>query len=100
MQRSDVDAFSDTIAQSWSLNQQLDVGTNPPQVQELIERISPYLSSFKLAGAGGGGFIYMIAKDVDQAQQLRRELENNAPNPMARFVGMSLSNTGLRITKS
>lgn len=100
VQRSDVEAFSRTIARSWALNKELDVGTNPPEIQELIERIEPYLSSFKLAGAGGGGFLYMIAKDVEQAQLLRRELENNPPNPLARFVKMSLSSTGLRVTRS
>ena len=100
VQRSDVSAFSQSIARSWELNQQLDVGTNPPVVQELMNRISPYLSSFKLSGAGGGGFLYMIAKDVEQAQLLRRELENNPPNALARFVRMSLSPTGLRVTKS
>lgn len=100
VQRSDVSAFSQSITRSWELNQQLDVGTNPPVVQELINRITPYSSSFKLSGAGGGGFLYMIAKDVEQAQLLRRELDNNPPNALARFVGMSLSPTGLRVTMS
>ena len=100
VQRSDIEAFSQTIARSWELNQRLDVGTNPPSIQELIERVEPYLSSFKLSGAGGGGFLYMIAKDVKQAQLLRQDLENNPPNPLARFVEMSLSSTGMRITTS
>jgi galactokinase/mevalonate kinase-like predicted kinase len=99
VQRSDVDAFAQSIARSWELNQRLDVGTNPPEIQELMKRIEPYLSSFKLSGAGGGGFLYMIAKDAQQAQLLRRALENNPPNATARFVRMSLSTTGLRVTK-
>ena len=100
VQRSDVEGFSRTVARSWSLNKQLDVGTNPPVIQELIDRISPFLSSFKLAGAGGGGFLYMIAKDIEQAQMLRRELENEPPNALARFVRMSLSPEGLKVTTS
>ena len=100
VQRSDVAAFSQSIARSWALNQQLDVGTNPPAIAELIKRIEPYLSSFKLSGAGGGGFLYMIAKDPEQAQLLRRALNNDPPNALARFVSMSLSTTGLRVTKS
>ena len=100
VQRSDVAAFSQSIARSWELNQQLDVGTNPPAIQELIKRVEPYLSSCKLSGAGGGGFLYMIAKDTEQAQLLRRALNNNPPNALARFVSMSLSTTGLRVTKS
>ncbi|MFK8115318.1 MAG: bifunctional fucokinase/fucose-1-phosphate guanylyltransferase [Rubripirellula sp.] len=100
VQRSDVSSFTGTVAKSWELNQQLDVGTNPTEIHELIEHIQPHLSSCKLAGAGGGGFLYLIAKDVQHAQLLRRELENNPPNPLARFVDMSLSATGLRVTKS
>ena len=100
MQRADIDSFSESIARSWELNQLLDVGTNPPAITELLEKTQPHLSSCKLSGAGGGGFLYMIAKDVQHAQMLRRELENNPPNPRARFVDMSLSSTGLRVTKS
>ena len=100
VQRADIDSFSESIARSWELNQLLDVGTNPPAITELLEKTQPHLSSCKLSGAGGGGFLYMIAKDVQHAQMLRRELENNPPNPRARFVDMSLSSTGLRVTKS
>ena len=42
----------------------------------------------------------MIAKDAEQAQLLRLELDSNPPNPLARFVEMSLSSTGMRITTS
>ena len=100
VQRSDVPAFSQAIARSWELNQQLDEGTNPPEIEQLIQRVEPYLSSYKLSGAGGGGFLYMIAKDAEQAQLLRLELDSNPPNPLARFVEMSLSSTGMRITTS
>ncbi len=100
IQRSDVDGFTNTIAKSWSLNKELDSGTNPDEIRQLIDRIEPHLSAWKLAGAGGGGFLYMIAKDVQDAQLLRRELENNPTNSLARFVDMSLSPTGLRVTKS
>ena len=100
VQRSDIDSFTQTIAASWSLNQQLDVGTNPTEVRDLLDRIASHLSAWKLAGAGGGGFLYMVAKDAQHAQLVRHELENAPANPLARFVEMSLSATGLRVTKS
>jgi galactokinase/mevalonate kinase-like predicted kinase len=100
VQRSDVNSFAETVAKSWSLNQELDRGTNPEEIRQLIEQVESHLSAWKLAGAGGGGFLYMIAKDIQHAQLLRRELENNPPNPLARFVEMSLSSSGLRVTKS
>lgn len=100
VQRSDIEHYSKTVARSWELNQQLDNGTNPPEIVQLLESIQPHLSSCKLAGAGGGGFLYLIAKDMQSAQQVRRELENNPPNRLARFVEMSLSSAGMRVTTS
>jgi galactokinase/mevalonate kinase-like predicted kinase len=99
-QRLDLDAFAQTIARSWQWNQTLDSGTNPPQVASIIDRIESYVSAVKLTGAGGGGFIYMIAKDADQAKLLKNDLQSNPPNPRARFIDMSVSSTGLQVTRS
>ena len=78
----------------------MDEGTNPSKVGELVERVRPHLSALKLAGAGGGGFLFMLARDADSADRIRRELESDPPNSRARFVDMSISNTGLRVTRS
>ena len=99
-QRLDLDAFAQTIAHSWQYNQALDSGTNPPEVASIIDRIEPYVSAVKLAGAGGGGFMYLIAKDAEQARLLKKDLESNPPNPRARFIDMSVSSTGLQVTRS
>ena len=100
VQRFDMEAFAATVDRSWQLNQSLDSGTNPPEVQLILERIEPHLTAMKLAGAGGGGFVYLVAKDADHARQLRSELESNPPNEQARFVEMSVSPTGLQVTRS
>ena len=100
IQQFDTDAFSQSIARSWNLNERLNQDTNPIKVQTLLDRVTPYLSCFKLAGAGGGGFLYMVAKDAQKAKQLRRKLSNNPPNPLARFVDMSLSTRGLEVSTS
>ena len=54
----------------------------------------------KLLGAGGGGYLLMLAKDADAAGRIRRYLTENPPNTRARFVDFALSNTGLQITRS
>lgn len=59
-----------------------------------------YTLGLKLPGAGGGGFIYMVARDNEAALRIREELTKNAPNPRARFVEMTLSNTGLQVSRS
>lgn len=100
IQRCDVEAFGKTIARSWELNRNLDSGTNPPEVQKIIERIRPHATAFKLSGAGGGGFLYILAKDQEHAVSMRRSLEEDPPNDRARFVEMSISRTGLEVTRS
>ena len=100
VQRLDFEDFAASVDQSWQLNQALDSGTNPPEVASIIDGIKPHMTGLKLAGAGGGGFMYIIAKDAEHAQQLRQKLESDPPNERARFVEMSVSTTGLQVTRS
>jgi len=55
---------------------------------------------YKLPGAGGGGFMYMVAKDPDAALRLREELTQRPLTPTARFVELSFSHKGLQISRS
>jgi galactokinase/mevalonate kinase-like predicted kinase len=94
------DSFGEAIRRSWVLNQRLDSGTNTPAIQAILEPIQDYLLGAKLGGAGGGGFLFMAAKDAEAGRRIRQELGNNPPNPRARFVDLSVSSTGLEITRS
>jgi hypothetical protein len=44
--------------------------------------------------------MYLIAKDATHAQQLRKQLESDPPTDRARFFDMSISRTGLQVTRS
>ncbi|MHB1307983.1 MAG: bifunctional fucokinase/fucose-1-phosphate guanylyltransferase [Limisphaerales bacterium] len=100
IQRDDYEGMSAAIRASWVLNQRLDGGTNPPEVQSIVARIQDQLAATKLLGAGGGGYLLMLAKDEAAARRIREELTARPPNPRARFVSMSLSDTGLQLTRS
>jgi len=100
IQRNDFEAFADAIRRSWALNQRLDSGTSPKSVQEILGRVNEDLSAAKLLGAGGGGFLFMIAKDADAALNIRKTLERDPPNGGARFVEFAVSETGLQVTRS
>jgi galactokinase/mevalonate kinase-like predicted kinase len=100
VQRGEIDAFARCVQRSWELNQALDVGTNPPEVAAIVERAAPYASGLKLAGAGGGGFLFVVTHDQQASRRLRRELETAPPNPRARFVQVSVSTSGLEVTRS
>ena len=82
------------VGKSWKLNQALDPGTNPEAVEAIIRRIDDYCLGYKLPGAGGGGYLYMVAKDPEAAIRIRSILTQNPPNSCARFVDMTLSDKG------
>ncbi len=100
IQRGDFERYGRLVGKTWLQNQRLDSGTNPAAVKAIIDRVERYTLGLKLPGAGGGGFIYMVARDNEAALRIREELTKNAPNPRARFVEMTLSNTGLQVSRS
>lgn len=100
LQRGDYDQLGEAVSKSWDLNQTLDVGTNPPEVQSIIAKVESYLLGLKLLGAGGGGYLLLMAKNLSSAQKIRELLHDHPPNDRARVVDFSLSKTGLQITRS
>ena len=100
IQRNDFETYGALIGKTWMQNQALDCGTNPPAVEEIINKIKDYTLGYKLSGAGGGGYLYMVAKDPQAALRIREILTQDVPNPRARFVEMALSGTGFQVSRS
>lgn len=100
IQHDDFAEYGALLHRSWELNCQLDSGTAPQQVEALCSRIDDLCLGYKLLGAGGGGFMYMVAKDPEAALRLRSMLQTNPLTPTSRFVEMTLSDTGMQITRS
>jgi len=99
-QRGDWPGFVEIIKRSWELNQALDSGVNPPEVQAIIDQIGDCHASLKLAGAGGGGYMLITAESHEQSMEIRRRLNESPPNDRARFVDLAVSRTGLQISRS
>lgn len=100
IQKCDYGLLAEAISHSSRLNEQLDSGTNPPAVQQILERARDYIGGAKLLGAGGGGFLLMLAKDERAAFKIKELLIESPPNARARFVNMTLSDSGLQVTRS
>jgi galactokinase/mevalonate kinase-like predicted kinase len=88
------------VGHSWTLNQALDAGTNPPAVAAIVDKVKDLCLGLKLPGAGGGGYLYMVAKDPDAAARIRTQLTACPPNDCARFVEMTMSRKGLQVSRS
>ena len=100
IQRGDFVTYGKLVGKTWEQNKALDSGTNPAAVEAIISKIQAYALGYKLPGAGGGGYLYIVAKDLGAALQIRKILTLSPPNSNARFVEMSLSNKGLQISRS
>ncbi len=100
MQKGNYARLGEMTEHSWQLNQRLDSGTNTPEIQKVIDKVNPHLAGKKLLGAGGGGFLFMVAKSLDDAKQVREILHNSPTNDKARIFSFDVSDEGLVITKS
>ena len=100
IQRQDFQAVGQLIRKTWEQNQLIDSGTNPESVQRITRLVDDLCLGYKLPGAGGGGYLYMVAKDPEAAARIKQVLTASQPNANARFVEMTLSKTGLQVSRS
>ena len=100
IQRQDFLRMGQLIRTTWRQNQLLDSGTNPDAVQHITDMVDDLCLGYKLPGAGGGGYLYMVAKDPEAAARIKQIISTNITTPNARFVDMTLSRKGLQISRS
>ena len=94
----DVDAFAEGIERYWTLKKQIDPGSSNPQIEALLKSVNRWTAGRMLPGAGGGGFIFLVARDPDAARQIRRHLKEFPPNRLARFFDYDVDQTGVKVT--
>lgn len=100
IQRHDFVEMGQLIRKTWQQNQLIDSGTNPDTVRRITGMIDDLCLGYKLPGAGGGGYLYMVAKDPEAAARVKQTILRHEQNPNARFVDMTLSKKGLQISRS
>lgn len=94
----DVDGFARSIEHYWTLKKQIDPGSTNPQIEAVLKSIAPWTAGRLLPGAGGGGFILIVARNASCAQKIRKYLIAHPPNPLARFFDFDVDQTGLKVT--
>jgi galactokinase/mevalonate kinase-like predicted kinase len=100
IQREDFQEMGRLVRKTWQQNQLIDSGTNPESVSKITKLVDDLCLGYKLPGAGGGGYLYMIAKDPEAAAHIKQILSENQLNANARFVKMTLSECGLQVSRS
>ena len=77
IQRQDFQEMGRLIRKTWQQNQLIDSGTNPDSVRRITDLIDDLCLGYKLPGAGGGGYLYMVAKDPEAAARIKQMLHEH-----------------------
>lgn len=94
----DLDAFAERLAESWRLKQVMDPASTNPAIEAMVEPFQRDLAAWTLAGAGGGGFMLLVAKDDLAAARIRQRCRRRPPAPGAREVALQVAQSGLDVT--
>ncbi|MEI7900039.1 MAG: L-fucokinase [bacterium] len=94
----DIDGFARGIARYWELKKRIDPGSTNAPIEALLQAVKRETQAALLPGAGGGGFIFLLAKSPAAAARIRRAFAANPPNAHARFFDFSVDQQGLKVT--
>jgi fucokinase len=78
MSEGEWDYFGSLMDRHWQLNLRMDPHMTNALIDSLLASVRPLIAGAKLAGAGGGGFMMMLARGVEEARELRRRLAQRA----------------------
>ena len=92
----EVDAVVRELSAYRELKRRMDPGSCTPGFEALAARWRPHLAGWCFAGAGGGGFVLLVAHDAAHAARLRTDIARRPPHPHARAHGLEVDPHGLR----
>lgn len=93
----DWDSLGACLDRSRYLNQTLEPTSSNANLDALFERISPFVLGAKLSGAGGGGFLFALARNKEAKAELCALLGDSSPP--ARIYSCSLDQAGLQVVR-
>jgi fucokinase len=95
MQEGDWDHLGELLDRHWELNKVLDPNTTNAPINALLDSLRPFTRGIKLAGAGGGGFLILLARD-DKIGELRQFLQDRARIAGGAIYDWRIAREGLR----
>ena len=98
MAAKDLKKFGELIDTAWGLKKSIDPDSTTDVIEGILARIKPHMYGATLLGAGGGGFLLIIARSPEDAERIRAKLESDPPNGRARFFAYDISKEGLSVT--
>ena len=70
----DIEQFGNLLTRYWEGKKVLNPDTTNPTIDTLLKSVSDLCSGYGIAGAGGGGFLVLLAKDAAARSQIEERL--------------------------
>ena len=90
-----LEEFGRLMFHHWELNKRMDRQSTTEHVERLFAELKGLAAGAKLAGAGGGGFMEIIAKDAEAAEKIRARLAPLLAPAGGRFYRVDLDPEGV-----
>jgi len=90
-EEGDWDRFCSAVNDYWLSKKALDPGSTNPLVELIIARMAPWISAVSLCGAGGGGFMFVVARSAAARARIRAVLEAHPPVRGGRFFDFEVA---------
>ena len=87
----DWDSFCSAVNDYWLSKKALDPGSTNPLVELIIARMAPWISAVSLCGAGGGGFMFVVARSKDAKAKIKSVLVKHPPIKTGRFFDFEIA---------
>jgi fucokinase len=100
LREGDWERLGGLLDRHWELNQVLDPNTTNPCIDRLLAGVRPFVYGAKLAGAGGGGFLILVARNPQAARHAREFLARDCAAAGGAVYDAEIARTGFRLVRS
>jgi fucokinase len=85
------------VLRNWELKKAIDPGATNRWIESLFAPLVPHLTGYELPGAGGGGYLFLIARSPAAAKKVRAMIKKNPAGKLARFYEFDIDTRGLTV---
>lgn len=82
--------LGDCMNRYWQQKKAMAPGCEPAAVRTMMEALHPRVLGQSLAGAGGGGFLFILTRDVQQEQNVRQVLNSTQVRDRLKTSGVKI----------
>ncbi|XP_045193477.2 L-fucose kinase-like [Mercenaria mercenaria] len=82
----------------WQMKKTMAPGCEPEFVTKIMSAVHPHALGMCMAGAGGGGFMYVLARDHESQKNIRNLIDSMESSDGTKVYDTCIDEEGLKIT--